>query len=417
MNDFLSHSTRPTRLAALAALFFLFAAPACAGDAYEWSQFTPDGVELRAVTQEASCPKASIDGRPAEMAVRAAPDAAFPVLVCALPVPRAAKEAAIRDRPMPLRVESFERVALVGDTGCRLNVLVLQGCNSMKDWPFRMVADAIAEMAPQLVLHLGDLIYRERACPIADKACAGSPWGDDWETWKAEFFDPAHALLSVAPFVFVRGNHEDCARNGAGWNRFVGPFPFAPACQPQEAPYKIDLGGLTLAVLDVTRAEDRGVDAALVPLFRAQFAWTKTLGGPVWIAMHKGVWGSARLKDGVNEGHNLTLGEAARGAIPPNVAVLVSGHLHVFQAMSFAEDFPAQIISGAGGDVLDRLAPQDIAGKSFGDATVENGRGVSTLFGFTIMQRGESDWLLTHYDAHERPLAQCRLNGRKLACE
>ena len=53
-----------------------FAAPtARASDAYEWAQFTPEGMELRAIAQEHACPKATLDGHSAEMAVRAAPDA------------------------------------------------------------------------------------------------------------------------------------------------------------------------------------------------------------------------------------------------------------------------------------------------------------------------------------------------------
>jgi hypothetical protein len=401
----------------LAALWCSVATSAQAGDAYEWSQYTSQGLELRAITQEAACPKATLDGRAVEMSMRAAPDAAFPILVCALPVPRDAKEAAIRDRPMPLGAERVDRIAVIGDTGCRLLALAMQRCNDPHEWPFRIVADAVADMGPQLVLHVGDLIYRERACPASNKGCAGSPWGDNWETWKAEFFDPAHGLLAAAPLVFVRGNHEDCARNGAGWTRLLGPLPHTPGCAPQEPSYSVDLGGLTLAVLDVTRAEDRSVDTATAPFFREQFSALGALPSPVWVAMHKGVYGSVRFKNGVNEGHNFTLGEAARGAMPQSVSALISGHLHVFQALGFAEDVPAQIISGAAGDALDSGAPEDLVGRKLGDATVEKGLGVSTLFGFTMMERGANDWLVSHYDAHERLLARCRLSGRKVACE
>jgi hypothetical protein len=50
-----------------------------------------------------------------------------------------------------------------------------------------------------------------------------SPWGYGWDTWKADFFDPAQALLKAAPWVMVRGNHETCTRAGQGWWRFLDP--------------------------------------------------------------------------------------------------------------------------------------------------------------------------------------------------
>jgi Calcineurin-like phosphoesterase len=407
-----------SRLGALALCAAFAQGPAHAGDAYEWVQISSDGVEARAITQEPECPRARIDGRETAMSLRAAPSAAFPVRVCAVKIPAGAKEAAIRDRPLALPPPRVDRILLVGDTGCRLNALVLQSCNVMKSWPFRLVADLAAEAAPDLALHVGDLVYRERECPVSNKGCAGSPFGDNWETWKAEFFDPARALLGAAPFVFVRGNHESCERNGAGWRRFVSAFPFdeASTCDPREPPYSFDLGGPALVVLDVTRAEDRAVDEAGVPLFREQFADLAKYGGPVWVAMHKPVYGSARVKDGVSEGHNKTLVEAARGALPPNVQAFLSGHLHTFQALSFVEDLPAQVIAGAGGDALDAFAPTELDGMRLGDATVDKGRGVAGAFGFGILARGEDAWSLTQFDARGNPLARCQLQGRKVSC-
>jgi hypothetical protein len=404
---------------ACALLCAFLCAPARAGDAYEWTQVTAAGIEARAITQEGACPKATIDGRTAEMDVRARPSPTFPVLVCALKIPKDAKEAAILERPLPLPPKRIDRILLIGDTGCRLKAMVLQSCNEMKSWPFRLAADTAAEIAPDLVLHVGDLIYRERACPVSNRGCAGSPFGDQWETWKAELFEPARALLGSAPFVFVRGNHENCDRAGKGWGRFSSPFAYeeSAACDPQEAPYVIDLGQLSLAVLDVTRAEDRAVDPTLAPLFKEQFAGLSKIDGPLWVAMHKPIYGSARIRDGVSEGDNKTLVEAARGALPENVETLISGHLHTFQTLGFVEDRPSQIIAGNGGDALDAFAPQQLDGLTLGDATVDKGRGVTATFGFALLERGEGEWRVTEFDTHGKPLTRCQLRGRKVSCE
>ena len=37
---------------------------------------------------------------------------------------------------------------------------------------------------------------------------------DAWDTWKASFFDPAAPLLTAAPWIMVRGNHERCGKFG-----------------------------------------------------------------------------------------------------------------------------------------------------------------------------------------------------------
>ncbi len=407
------------RLCALTAFVLLGCAEARASDAYAWAQFTAQGLEARAITEKPACPKATIDGAEAAMLRRAEPDEAFPVLICALAVPKGAKEASIDGRPLALPPARIDKIALIGDTGCRLKAMILQGCNSLQSWPFRLTADDVAEIAPDLVLHVGDLVYRERACPPQNKACAGSPFGDNWETWKAELFEPAAALLAAAPLVFVRGNHEICGRAGRGWSRFMSAFPYdadAP-CKPQEPPFFVDLGALSLAVLDVTRAEDRAVDDALAPLLKQQFAGLASVDGPLWIAMHKPVYAFARVKDGVIEGDNKTLVEAARGVMPANAQALISGHMHTFQAMSYAEDFPAQIVAGNGGDVLDAFAPQQLEGLSIGGVKIDKGRGLTSVFGFSLLERSEGEWLLTAYDAHEKPLLRCHLRGRKVACD
>jgi hypothetical protein len=377
MKFWLNKAARLTSCLAAAVLSsFVYVAPSRAGDAYQWTQFTADGLEARAITQQTACPRATVDGRDTPMVARATPSESFPVLLCALPIPRTAAEAAIEGRPVAMPPKRIDKILLIGDTGCRLKALVLQGCNSMKSWPFRLVADLASEASPDLVLHLGDLIYRERECPASNKSCAGSPFGDNWETWKADFFNPGDALLRAAPWAFVRGNHEDCERAGKGWSRLLSAFPFSDAapCLTQEPPYSLDLGAVTLAILDVTRAEDRAIDANLAPLFREHFSALAKTPGPLMIAMHKPIYASVRIKDGATEGDNKTLVEAARGGLPNNVQAIFSGHLHTFQALSYVGDFPSQIVAGVGGDVLDPYAPQKFDGLAIGDMVVDQGR-------------------------------------------
>ena len=98
--------------------------------------------------------------------------------------------------------------------------------------------------------------------PPAIAGCAGSPWGDNWTTWQADFYTPAAPLLAAAPIVLVRGNHEDCERAGPGWLQAAGALGFDPAGPaPVHLPlYSVDLGGLTLAVMDDATAEETELD-------------------------------------------------------------------------------------------------------------------------------------------------------------
>ncbi|WP_162009707.1 metallophosphoesterase family protein [Methylocystis heyeri] len=403
--------------ALLAAVVFIGAA-AQAAEIYAWTQFTGEGLEARVVTSEAACPKAAIDGSDAQMNIRARPNGDFPALVCSLAIPKNAREASINGRPLALPPPRAQKILLIGDTGCRLQMMMLQACNFIKDWPFRLAADTAAEMAPDLVIHVGDLVYRERACPDSNKGCAGSPYGDNWDTWKADVFEPGRALLSAAPWVFIRGNHEDCDRSRAGWNRFASPLPFTEGtCSRQEPPYLVDLGGIALAVLDVTQAEDRAVNDALAPLFRQQFVSLAKTEAPLWIAMHKPIYASVRIKDGVNVGVNKTLAAATRGAVPANAQLLLSGHIHTFQAMSYSSDLPAQIVAGHGGTTLDRFTPEKLDGVAMDDAKVEKGIGLNNRFGFATLERRDDEWLLTSFGVHGEQLARCHLRGKKLDCE
>ena len=143
---------------------------------------------------------------------------------------------------------------MLGDTGCKIKLSdgAFQRCNDHAAWPLAAVADAAASVAPDLVIHVGDYLYRENACPAGNAGCAGSPWGYGWDAWEADLFAPAAKLMAVAPWIVVRGNHESCARAGQGWWRLIDPRPFAPrqdcndpgddAIGDYSEPYAVPLG-------------------------------------------------------------------------------------------------------------------------------------------------------------------------------
>ena len=90
-----------------------------------------------------------------------------------------------------------QRILVLGDTGCRIKGAALQACNDPAAWPFPPLAAAAAKLKPDLIVHVGDYLYRESACPAGNAGCAGSPWGDNWTTWQADFYTPAAPLLAA----------------------------------------------------------------------------------------------------------------------------------------------------------------------------------------------------------------------------
>ena len=141
-----------------------------ARDLYRWVQYVPGGIEARAVTDAATCPTAVIDGAAATMIERSAPGENYPVRACALPIPKGAKLVTLDRKPMPLPKERPDRILLIGDTGCRLKGAQVQDCNDITQWPFRTGADISASFKPDLVLHVGDMHYRESDCPEIGRA-------------------------------------------------------------------------------------------------------------------------------------------------------------------------------------------------------------------------------------------------------
>ena len=189
----------------------------------------PDGdtVALARVIVDAGqgCPSLVTEAGSVAMTARSNPDPArFPVVVCEAVQPFGAaarvEGAAVA---LPAARRSPERIAVVGDTGCG----TWQDCADPAAWPFARLAEQAAGAGPDLVIHVGDYVYRgtpgtievngvkrgtynagnyaleDEYCQLRDPYVsqngAGSSLPDSWEAWRADFFAPAAPLLSRAP--------------------------------------------------------------------------------------------------------------------------------------------------------------------------------------------------------------------------
>jgi hypothetical protein len=395
-----------------------------------WVQLIQGGAQVRAVVQGLRCPVAKIDGVSTLLKLRAVADAAFPS-VCQADLPKAARRVQLGGLTLSAPIPAPHRIIIFGDSGCRVQGANTQACNDPHAWPFATVARRAAARKPDLVIHVGDYYYRETPCPEGERGCAGSPHGDTWDAWRADFFDPAATLLRAAPWVFVRGNHELCGRGGPGWFRLLDAAEKPKSCPSAVSdPMTIPLGGLNLYVLDSADTEDRTAPPAAVAEFGAQLnrLAPQLAKSPGWIVTHRPVWGLAPLLrfgpiGPLDVAINVTEQTAVRGRDLGAVQMVVSGHIHDFASFDFGPSHPAQLIVGTGGDIGELAdTPRIQAHQVQIDGAVADWLSFDR-FGYLVLDRHDKvepgappEWTGTFYDAEDRPVVDCRLRDRALRC-
>jgi hypothetical protein len=412
------------------------------------------GAVARAVYKDTTtCPSLALtspSGKSTQpMSVRALPDASdkkapFPVLVCELLIPSGTTEAKIDKSKLPLPPGTLAAVAVIGDTGCRLKADKdadhddegkFQDCDSKSAWPFSTLARSVAKRKPQLLVHVGDYIYRESPCPKGDKGCKGSPYGDNWDTWKADFFKPAAPLLAAAPWIATRGNHEICARAGDGFMLFLDPTLATgqkpPACGALLDPLTVTVGGQQFVMLDSSNAPDEcpdgGCDTSTsnapacpkpgcsAKAYADQFAALQPASG-AWLVSHRPVWGF-KNKSQLNATLQAALGQW-NGKLPPGFTLAVAGHIHIWETLSFADQRSPQFVIGNGGTSLAHAIKGKLTGKEIGGTTVSASKSESK-WGFTIFtpsKKHPGNWKATYYSTKGNDKFDCSVTPTAVSC-
>jgi hypothetical protein len=382
-----------------------------------WLQYAADGEpHARAVVSDAACPAANADGRALRMVERAGRSARFDDVVCDAVISSTARHVRVADRELPAPAHDPTRIVVLGDTGCRISEVSAQSCDDPAAWPFPRIARAIAAVHPNLIVHVGDYLYRERPCPPFTR-CGDSPYGDDAPAWYADFLTPAAPLFATAALVLSRGNHEECARNGTGWFRYFDAHATV-ACSGATEPYDVSVGDLRIVAFDSAVAEDHKSDPARAPVYAKQFAAVSAM------AKRSGVlpqrmrsrerrpesWFVTHRPPYTNEDERAAMGDA----LAPFDAVL-AGHLHLFAAMN-VEALPPLLVNGEGGTKLD---PNYAAFLRFGvgDLRVQGSVFGSAHFGFGVYTRSASGWTVSLRDPDGTERARCALANRAVHCD
>lgn len=368
-----------------------------------------------------ACPAIQIVGvsnPPTAMTPRTPSPAGFPVLLCEVAIPSGATSATVNGVSLPLPKSTINNIVVIGDTGCKGDVTgtgkkvepleepeddddaeeaaAARGSKKPQQdctptgWPFKAVSKSAAATAPDLVIHVGDYVYVK---------------GDTWENWNDQFFTPAKKLLSAAPWIFVRGNHEICDTkfHGAGFFYLLDPRPLTNPCPGDStAPWLANAGGAKFVVMDssgatcdLSPAGPAGTGSCTQSDYNSQVAtWTplftqaKSLvsSGSAMLLSHRPIFGAkpattsapppagycsdsasakSTAKGGKKNGDSakvlLALNSSLQAAWQPSsgawISNFVSGHVHTFELLTYAGGPPPQVLVGDSGVKLSSGAP------------------------------------------------------------
>jgi hypothetical protein len=387
-------------------------------------QLTPAWVEVGeggqafariVVSAPKDCPAIQIDGASRPMSLRPnMPNGLRPA--CEFAIPASTKTLSVNGQALALPKPNPSRVVVLGDTGCRIKGAEIQDCNDTDRWPFMQVAGAAASEKSDLVIHVGDYLYRETACPPESIAfCGGTHIGDNWETWNEDFFTPAAKLLAAAPWAFSRGNHEDCARSWRGWFYYLDPRPWDGTCWAYSYPYAINLGSFELLMLDSSAAQETQHDEKQIAKYAEQLASIPVENA--WLVDHHPFWG---LEGGAKEDSPIValtwpLQEAWDRATPKGISMILSGHMHLFEVISFDNGRPVQVVAGNGGTNLAAPIRRPLDGTLVAGQAVVGSENDSE-FGYTLLTQTGNAWDLTQKSRKRRALVTCSISNDRAQC-
>jgi hypothetical protein len=383
-----------------------------------WVQYAADGKpHARAVVPQ-TCPAVTYAGGSAPMRRRAAAAVPFDDVVCDAPLPDGATNVAVEGTHLPSPSKSPRTIVVFGDTGCRMKGEEQQNCGDIADWPFPKIAQTIAAVHPDLLVHVGDYFYRESNCPPVMKACVNR-WGDTSMSWNADWFSPGKPLFATAPIVLTRGNHENCGRGGRGWYHYLDVGDTAGSCVAGaldgSPPYALSFDGLRIVVADSAGdPSDSAADPAWIAFYDASFRKAQALAagatGDAWFVTHRPPYANT---------DETTALRALNWHLAP-FDVVLAGHVHDFEAINLV-GYPSMIVNGESGDVLEDagetakyVALQQDAGKPF--YTFATPSFSSKQYGFAVYTKSATGWTISLRDADGIERRSCALTKGRVSC-
>lgn len=317
------------------------------------------------------------------------------------------------------------RIAIIGDTGCRIkegkNRSDYQDCNDKKAWPFPVIMKSLQKEKPDFVIHLGDYHYRESCNKGAACEKMSKSIGYGWSPWRDDFFVPAKTMLASTPWIFVRGNHEDCKRAHVGYNRLLTNADSFDLCSDFEKTDSILIQDLLIVNVDTSAvSENLDPDKKNEQLWMNRFKEIENKidqlkPKQVWLITHKPFAGLAGFgKNLVPTNPNLKV-YLAKSPLAKKIDLIFSGHIHVSQIINPTEG-PMQFVLGNSGSALYDLSEglKVVNLKSMGLESVQIG---SAKFGYAILEKKPTGLKISFKDENGKLDKSCKIKIDKKICE
>jgi hypothetical protein len=135
-----------------------------------------------------------------------------------------------------------------------------------------------------------------------------------------------------------------------------------------------------------------------------------------WLVVHHPFWGIKTDPEGGPSVQLVTPFDSAwKKARPQGISLIVSGHVHMFQLLSFDRDRPPQLVAGDSGADLAAPFPASVTGMKMSGASVVASES-EREFGYTLLSKSGAGWDLTLRNRWGKPVASCSVQGNRTAC-
>jgi hypothetical protein len=173
------------------------------------------------------------------------------------------------------------------------------------------------------------------------------------------------------------------------------------------------LGKFALVMFDSGSASDKVLDSKAIERYSAELDGISVQ--HAWLVLHHPLWG-------------LKIAAGADPAAPPTesptevtqawektpvkgIDLIVSGHTHLFELLTFDQGRPTQLVAGDGGTEMAMPLPAQIAGLKLRGATLLSGQDAHE-FGYTALTKVADGWRLALTSTTGRVLESATLPGK-----
>lgn len=325
--------------------------------------------------------------------------------------------------PLPSSTKNL-RLAVIGDTGCRLKEnqygKTYQDCSSAKEWPYADVVKALGAENYNFGIHTGDYHYREQCTDAKLCPAFGKYFGYGWGAWWDDFYGPSQSLFLKTPWLFVRGNHEDCNRAYLGWAALSATTkPFTDGCTGAEPYQWIEMDDLVLINFDNSAMEDRKpLKKEDIGLWNSKFVEIKNriqelkTKKEVWFLTHKPMFGFVpNSTDAEPQALSPFMADMLKqSGLYDKIDIFLSGHIHTQQVDQLPEKL--QLVVAHSGTSLDSFGRKILTDKI--NTTTES----KYSFGYAIFEKlGFKKWNFIFKDQKGVTQLSCLSTNNTVNCE